>query len=322
MYPLKFKKVFKDKVWGGRKLETILGMTLPLDESIGESWEVSSHKNGMSLVEEGEFAGKSLETLLKEYKEELVGQEVYEKYGDNFPLLIKYLDVNDRLSVQVHPSDDYALRVEKEFGKSESWYIIDASSDAKLIMGLSQGITREKFEEKVKNKDFSDLFNIVSVKKGDFINVNPGLVHASLEGWVLICETQQNSDTTYRIYDFDRIVDGELRPLHLDRASEVIVYGEKPEISTEEGRENIESEGAIIQELIRGEYFSIDKIKVEGKYQDKVHKAFTVLSILDGAGSIVYNNKEYPFKKGDTYFIPANLLIEINGKTELLKSYI
>ena len=147
MYPLKFKKVFKDKVWGGRKLETILGMELPLDENIGESWEVSSHKNGMSLVEEGEFAGKSLETLLKEYKEELVGQEVYDKYGDNFPLLIKYLDVNDRLSVQVHPSDDYALRVEKEFGKSESWYIIDASSDAKLIMGLSQGITREKFEE-------------------------------------------------------------------------------------------------------------------------------------------------------------------------------
>jgi mannose-6-phosphate isomerase len=118
------------------------------------------------------------------------------------------------------------------------------------------------------------------------------------------------------------MVDGELRPLHLEKASEVIAYGEKPEISTEEGRENIESEGAIIQELIRGEYFSIDKIKVVGKYQDKVHKSFTVLSILEGTGIIVYNNKEYPFKKGDTYFIPANLLIEINGKTELLKSYI
>ena len=152
MYPLKFKKVFKEKIWGSRKFETLLGMELPLDKNIGESWEVSSHKNGMSIVENGKLEGQSLENLLKEYKEKLVGKAVYEKYGDNFPLLIKYLDVNDRLSVQVHPSDEYALRVEGEFGKSESWYIIDASEDAKLIMGLADGVTKEKFQEKVSNK--------------------------------------------------------------------------------------------------------------------------------------------------------------------------
>lgn len=322
MYPLKFKKVFKEKIWGGRKLETLLSMELPLEKNIGESWEVASHKNGMSIVEEGEFSGKPLDFLLKEYKEKLVGEKVYEKFQDNFPLLIKYLDVNDRLSVQVHPSDEYALRIEGEFGKSESWYIIDASSDAKLIMGLSEGITRDKFQEKVKNKDFSDLFNIISVKKGDFINVNPGLVHASLEGWVLICETQQNSDTTYRIYDFDRLVDGHLRPLHLEKASEVIAFGEKSQISTEEGRVNIIAKGASIQELVRGEYFSIDKIKIMGTYSDKVHNTFTVLSILEGNGKIIHKEKEYQFKKGDSYFIPANLEITLVGQGELLKSYI
>ena len=321
MYPLKFKKVFKEKIWGSRKFETLLGMELPLDKNIGESWEVSSHKNGMSIVENGELEGQTLENLLKEYKEKLVGKAVYEKYGDNFPLLIKYLDVNDRLSVQVHPSDEYAFRVEGEFGKSESWYIIDASEDAKLIMGLADGVTKEKFQEKVKNKDFSDIFNVISVKKGDFINVNPGLVHASLEGSVVICETQQNSDTTYRIYDFDRIVDGEIRELHLDKAAEVIVYGEKPEISTEESRKTVEVEGAKVQELIRGEYFSIDKFNIDGLYKDKVCSNFTVLSIMDGEARIICNGKEYTIVKGDTYFIPAELEIEIIGKVEILKSF-
>ena len=213
MYPLKFKKVFKEKIWGGNKFKTLLNMEIPKNTNIGESWEVTCHKNGMSVVENGELSGRTLEELIDSYKDKLLGEEVYKKYGNKFPLLIKYLDVNDRLSVQVHPSDEYALRVEGEFGKSESWYIIDASEDAKLIMGLASGMSKEKFLEKVKNNDFDDLFNIISVKKGDFIYVEPGVVHASLEGSVVICQTQQNSDTTYRIYDFDRIVDGEKREL-------------------------------------------------------------------------------------------------------------
>ena len=199
MYPIKFKKCFIDKVWGGRAFETVLGMSLPEDREIGESWEVSSHKNGMSVVENGIFKDITLETLVKKYGAELLGKDVSERFSGKFPILIKYLDVNDRLSVQVHPSDDYALKVEGEFGKSECWYIIDASEDAKLILGLKGEMTRETFLEKSKNKDFKNMFNEVSVKKGDFINITPGVVHASLEGSVLLCETQQNSDTTYRI---------------------------------------------------------------------------------------------------------------------------
>lgn len=322
MYPLKFKKVFKEKIWGGNKFKTLLNMEIPKNTNIGESWEVTCHKNGMSVVENGELSGRTLEELIDSYKDKLLGEEVYKKYGNKFPLLIKYLDVNDRLSVQVHPSDEYALRVEGEFGKSESWYIIDASEDAKLIMGLASGMSKEKFLEKVKNNDFDDLFNIISVKKGDFIYVEPGVVHASLEGSVVICETQQNSDTTYRIYDFDRIVDGEKRELHIDKAAEVIEFNKNPFISREDERKIIQNQNIKIQNLTRNEYFNIDKINISGTYKDTVYKNFVILSILDGEGKIKFNNNEYKLEKGDTYFIPANLEVEFEGKLEILKSFL
>ena len=164
LYPLKFKKVLIPKVWGGRNLQEKLGIELPDDRNFGESWEVSSHKNGMSEVENGYLSGRQLQSLLEEFKQELVGEEIYTKYGNRFPLLIKYLDVNDRLSIQVHPSDEYALKNHNELGKCESWFIMYASDDAKLIMGMKKGINKEKFLEKTKNNDFVDLFNVVSVK--------------------------------------------------------------------------------------------------------------------------------------------------------------
>lgn len=322
MYPLKFKKCFIEKVWGGRAFEENLDMKLPSDETYGESWEVSSHKNGMSYVAEGDFAGRSLEELLEEFGPKLVGEEVIERFKGKFPVLIKYLDVNDRLSVQVHPSDEYAMRVEGEFGKSEAWYIIEASSDARLIMGTANGVTKEEFLRKTRDNNFDGLFNIISVKKGDCINVNPGLVHASLEGSVLMCETQQNSDTTYRIYDFDRKVNGVLRELHLDKAADVIKFDEKPEITTTKSRTTIKLVGASKQEVIRGEYFHIDRLLVDGHYQDEINANFKVYSILEGEGTIVYGEKNYSIKRGDTYFIPAGLVVSIEGEVEVLKSYI
>ncbi|MCS5420901.1 MULTISPECIES: type I phosphomannose isomerase catalytic subunit [Psychrilyobacter] len=322
LYPLKFKKIFKKKVWGGRGFKENLGINLPTKDSYGESWEVSSHKNGMSIVDNGSLKGKDLDELLLEYKEKLVGGEVYDKYKDKFPLLIKYLDVNDRLSVQVHPSDEYALGVEKEFGKSESWYILEASSDAKLIMGLRKGMTKEMFIKKTKNKDFNDLFNVISVKKGDFINITPGLVHASLEGSVLICEIQQNSDTTYRIYDFDRLIDGKLRDLHFDKAIEVIGYQNVPQISSDENRKNIEVSGGTKQEIIRGEYFNIDKFLIQEKFKDIDKDSFMIYSILEGEGNLNCEGVIYPVKKGETWYIPPELNICIEGKLEIFKTFI
>lgn len=322
MQLLKFKKNLVEKVWGGRGFEKTLNFSLPKDKLYGESWEVSCHPSGMSYVENEELENYSLLELIEKYKEELLGKEIVEKYGDKFPLLIKYLDINDKLSVQVHPSDEYALRVEKEFGKSEVWYVMEASSDAKLILGLKKDITREKYEEKVKNKDFSNLFNEVKVKKGDFIDVEPGVVHGTLEGSILICEIQQNSDTTYRIFDFDREVNGIKRELHLEKAMDVIEFGKEVFISEEENRKKIEIENGTKEELIKGKYFSIDRLLINGKYKEKKYRNFQIFSILDGEGKIFSEGKEYKILKGDTYFIPPNKELEIDGKVEVMKSYI
>lgn len=322
MYPLKFKKTLVKKVWGGRKFNSILDMELPDESLYGESWEVSSHKGGLSYIENGEYAGCSLVDIINKNKEEMLGEEIVKRFKGEFPLLIKYLDINDRLSVQVHPSDDYALRVEREFGKSECWYVMEASEDATLILGVKDGVTKDIFKKKVESKDFSDLFNTIKVKKGDFINLLPGVVHATLKGSILICEVQQNSDTTYRIYDFDRLVDGKLRELHLDKALDVIDFEGKVQISTSENRQKISLVGAKKEELVRGEYFNVDKYLIDGIFENETNSNFKILSILDGVGEIICNNISYSIKKGDTYFIPAGLKTILKGKVEILKSYL
>ena len=322
MYPLKFKKTLVKKIWGGRKFDTILNMDLPDENLYGESWEVSSHKGGLSYIENGEYSGKALIELIEEKKSEILGEEIIERFQGQFPLLIKYLDINDRLSVQVHPSDEYALKVEGEFGKSECWYVMEASDDATLILGIKDGITREIFKEKVDKKEFDGLFNTVKVKKGDFINLLPGVVHATSEGSILICEVQQNSDTTYRIYDFDRLVDGKLRELHIDKALEVIDFEKQVQITTSESRQKISLVGAQKEELVRGQYFNVDKYLIDGKFEDETNNNFKILSIIDGKGEIICDEKSYEISKGDTYFIPAKLKTTITGKVEVLKSYL
>lgn len=323
MYPIKFRKVFKEKVWGGRQFSESLNMELPDDKSYGESWEVSSHKNGMSIVENGEYSGKTLEELIDEFGSKILGDEIIKKYDGKFPLLIKYLDINDKLSVQVHPNDDYALRVEGEFGKFESWFVVEASEDAKIILGVENGVGKKEFESKVKKSDFSNLFREVKVKKGDFVDVVPGLVHASLEGSIVICEIQQNSDTTYRIYDFDREVDGVKRELHIEKSLEVIDFSLVPEISTEESRTTKKINDTYIDSLSSNNYYKINRIKINsGNYFADSYKNFRIESIIDGGGTIKYGDNILDVSKGDTIFIPANLSITISGHIEIIESYI
>lgn len=314
LYPLKFKKVLIPKVWGGRNLQEKLGIELPDDRNFGESWEVSSHKNGMSEVENGYLSGRQLQSLLEEFKQELVGEEIYTKYGNRFPLLIKYLDVNDRLSIQVHPSDEYALNNHNELGKCESWFIMYASDDAKLIMGMKKGINKEKFLEKTRNNDFEDLFNVVSVKTGDIIDVIPGSVHASLEGSVIFAEIQENSDITYRIYDFDRLDNGKKRELHLDRAAEVIDFNLIPEV-----RDTNFKDDEIRKNISNTDFYSIDRIKILDEFEDS-YKNMLIYSILEGEGFIEYLGENLKVKKGETVLIPANIKVKIKGSLELLRS--
>lgn len=314
LYPLKFKKVLIPKVWGGRNLQEKLGIELPDDRNFGESWEVSSHKNGMSEVENGYLSGRQLQSLLEEFKQELVGEEIYTKYGNRFPLLIKYLDVNDRLSIQVHPSDEYALKNHNELGKCESWFIMYASDDAKLIMGMKKGINKEKFLEKTKNNDFEDLFNVVSVKTGDIIDVIPGSVHASLEGSVIFAEIQENSDITYRIYDFDRLDNGKKRELHLDRAAEVIDFNLIPEVRNTNFKSN-----EIRKNISNTDFYSIDRIKILDEFEDS-YKNMLIYSILEGKGVIEYLGESLKVEKGETVLIPANIKVKVKGSLELLRS--
>ena len=314
LYPLKFKKVLIPKVWGGRNLNKKLGIELPDDRNFGESWEVSSHKNGMSEVENGYLSGRQLQSLLEEFKSELVGEEIYTKYGNRFPLLIKYLDVNDRLSIQVHPSDEYALKNHNELGKCESWFIMYASDDAKLIMGMKKGINKEKFLEKTKNNDFEDLFNVVSVKTGDIIDVIPGSVHASLEGSVIFAEIQENSDITYRIYDFDRLDNGKKRELHLDRAAEVIDFNLIPEVRNTNFKDD-----EIRKNISNTDFYSIDRIKILDEFEDS-YKNMLIYSILEGEGVIEYLGESLKIKKGETVLIPANIKVKVKGSLELLRS--
>ena len=322
MYPLKFKRYLIKKIWGGRKFQDILNIKLPDKNLYGESWEVSTHKQGISYIENGLFKGKSLLTLIEQYREAILGKEVIEKFQGKLPLLIKYLDINDKLSIQVHPDDEYALQVEGSLGKNECWYIMDADDDATIILGTKEGISKEDFKEKIKNNDFSDVFRTVKVKKGDFINIYPGTIHATLKGSFLIYEVNQNSDLTYRIYDFNRLVDGKLRELHINKALDVINFNSIPLISTIENRKKLFLTGAFKEELVRGKYFNVDKYTITHKFHDEINKNFKIYSIINGKGTITCNKKEYLVVKGDTYFIPAGLKITLKGNFEILKSFI
>jgi len=299
-------------------------MKLPEGKKIGESWEVSAHPHGMGIVENGALAGQRLDDIYKEYKGELTGKKVYEKYPNKFPLLIKYLDVNDRLSIQVHPSDEVALKKHNEFGKSESWYIMEASDDATLILGMKPGITKEKFLEKVKKNDFDGLFEEKSVKKGDFIDITPGTVHASLKGSVIFAEIQQNSDVTYRIYDFDRIdKNGKKRELHLQDSADVIDFGKEVEIKNTDFDESENEKDILRKNIIEKEYYSIDKIRFNGSFEDVNNESMTIYSFLEGEGKIVWGeNEELLVKKGETILIPAGIKTKTVGKFEILRTII
>ncbi len=200
MLPIRLERILIEKIWGGRNLES-LNMNLPENLNIGESWEIAAHREQVNKMDKNivndiyslngdvpkeilneyqEILNYNLQEILELYKNDFLGYEIYQETGNKFPLLIKYLDINDKLSIQVHPDDEYALKNENDFGKTECWYIMDASDDAELILGVAKGITKAEFIEKTKNNDFSELFNKIKVKKGDFIFIPPGVVHATL----------------------------------------------------------------------------------------------------------------------------------------------
>ena len=310
MYPIKFENLYYERIWGGKALEKFRN-NLPKDLVIGESWDIACHKNGVGKVVNGELKGKGFDEIIKEYGHKLLGDTI----GlDNFPLLIKLITSADKLSVQVHPDDEYAEKVEKDSGKTEAWYVIDAEEDAYLIVG-TKDCDKETFKKAIDDGDLSPYLNKIPVKKGDFFYIQSGLVHAICEG-ILIAEIQQSSDTTYRVYDYNRG-----REIHVQKALDVIDFSLKGENSK---GITLKYDGYEKTYLCLSEYFTIQKYDIKTNVKETSDKdRFFLFTCVDGSGVIKYSGGEEKINMGDSIFIPAYLgEYELEGSFTLLKSYV
>ena len=307
--PVKLIPAYKDYLWGGKKLETLFGKKSGLEKT-AESWELSAHKDGQSTISGGGFDGlKFLEYIEK--NKGCLGENA-ERF-DFFPILIKFIDAEDNLSIQVHPDDEYALKNEGEYGKTEVWYVLNCEEGSYLYYGFNRTVTKEELEKRIANNTILDVLNKVSVKKGDVFFIEAGTVHAIGKGMV-ICEIQQNSNTTYRVYDYDRRdKNGNARELHVEKAVEVARLTPS---------ENYISENKNI--IAKCKYFTSEILSVaESAELEITDKCFKSVIVTEGTGTLLLNEKELEFKAGESIFIPAqNSIAKIKGKCELIISYV
>ncbi|MCQ4088633.1 mannose-6-phosphate isomerase, class I [Saccharibacillus sp. JS10] len=294
--PLFLTPVFQERIWGGTKLNTIFGYDIPNDKT-GECWAVSGHPNGQSIVHNGKYAGQKLNDLWVDHAELFGDSE-----SDVFPLLTKILDASDDLSVQVHPDDAYAREFENgELGKTECWYIIDAEPGATLIYG-HHAQSREELRSMIDHGQWDELLTKIEVKPGDFFYVPSGTIHA-LGAGILVLETQQSSDTTYRVYDYDRKdANGNGRELHLEKAIDVTTI---PQSYTGGAYETDRLDGVTITKFVSNSFFTVEKWDVDGVANFADRDRYTIVSILSGEGKLNNADQQYPLKKGDHFIIPA-----------------
>jgi len=316
-YPLHFEPILKERIWGGTKLKTELHKTIPY-ETTGESWEISTVAGDVSVVSNGEYNQQNLQVLINEFPEEILGTAVHKKFGTDFPLLFKFLDAREDLSIQVHPNDALAKAKHNSFGKTEMWYVMQAEENARILVGFKDDSNPETYLQHLKDKTIISILDSIPVKSGDAFMLNTGTVHAIGAG-ILLAEIQQTSDITYRIYDFDRTDStGHLRELHTDLALEAINYNK---ISSESLYSKTENESNTIVDC---PYFTTNYLKVTDLINiQKSKETFTVYMCVDGDCSITYNGKSQSLAKGQTVLIPAALSsYGINGNATLLEIYI
>lgn len=294
--PIFLTPVFQERIWGGTKLNTLFGYEIPNDKT-GECWAVSGHKNGQSLVHNGPYAGAKLGDLWNEHPE-LFG----DSQSDVFPLLTKILDASDDLSVQVHPDDAYARQFENgELGKTECWYIVDAEPGSSIIYGHNAQ-SHEELRSMIEAGQWDELLTKIEVKPGDFFYVPSGTIHALGKG-IVVLETQQSSDTTYRVYDYDRTdANGQGRELHLEKAIEVTTV---PQSYTGGAYETDRLDGVTVTKFVSNDFFTVQKWEVDGKAEFDARERYTIVSILDGAGTLHSESGESQLAKGDHFILPA-----------------
>ena len=287
--------VFKEAIWGGERLRDIYGYEIPSDHT-GECWAVSAHKNGDCRIASGTYVGWHLSQLWEEHRE-LFGAEAA---GEVFPLLVKIIDAKADLSIQVHPDNAYAAEHENgSLGKTECWYVLDCDPGATIVIGHNAK-DKNEVKEMIEGKRWTDFIRQIPVKKGDFFQIDPGCVHA-IKGGTLILETQQSSDITYRVYDYDRLSDGKPRQLHIQQSIDVITA---PYVENVEDKPFLEEDSDQVKKLhlVTCPYYTCSKVDVTGVWENDFGGGFTNVSILEGSGKV----DGTPVKKGQHFIIPAN----------------
>ena len=324
LYPLRFEPRYFEKVWGDRRLETIMHRELPPELPIGESWEISDHPHGRSVIANGPERGNTLHALLLRCPEALLGTRVVAQYEAVFPLLIKYIDAGEELSVQVHPSDAYAAAHEGEMGKTEMWYVLHADPGACLIAGLRDGVTKEAFQQALESGDPAALLYRMPVKSGDSLFIPAGRIHAIMPG-VLILEIQQSSDTTYRLYDWHRMgLDGKPRTLHIEQALAVANWTDYQPAPT---AEHAEIEGLNRKTLLAAcRYFAVELWQLAGERTFSTEGgSFYIINCVAGEGSLDWAEGRESFVYGDSVLVPAALrhfTLVPRGEAAFLISYV
>lgn len=294
MEPLFLKGVLQEKIWGGTKLRDEFGYDLP-SETTGEHWSISAHPNGPATVKNGEHAGKTLTELWASHRDLFGHQE-----GEVFPLLTKIIDAKNDLSVQVHPDDEYGLANEGELGKTECWYVLAADEGAEIVFGHNAE-TKEEFHEMIADGQWDKLLRSIQVKPGDFFYVPSGTVHAIGSG-VTILETQQSSDTTYRLYDYDRKDDaGNLRDLHINQSIAVSMI---PHVDPQPEMTVTKVDNSELKKLVSNEFFTVYEWIIKNSITMEREGLYTLVSIVDGKGSIEVDGTSYSLEKGDHFLLP------------------
>lgn len=317
MEMVKLSPFVADNIWGGTRLITEYGIKTEKDPA-AEAWVLSCHPAGPSTVLNGEFEGMSLQEAY--LKDKSICGKKGEKY-EFFPLLIKFIDAKRDLSIQVHPDDEYAMRVEGEYGKTEAWYILDCDPDAELILGFNRNVSVEEFKKAAQSDEMMSICNRVKVKKGDVFFIESGTMHAICKG-ILLAEVQQNSNTTYRIYDYGRLgKDGKPRELHVDKAADVTNLC-PPSIPDSSCRETESFKNATRSKLTSCDLFTMYELSISGEYSSvSDEESFVSLLCLEGEAEVVCGNEKLGMKKGESVFIPANKgSFTVNGNVKLLET--
>ena len=311
LYPLKFTPLFKYRIWGGSKLKTVLNKEYT-EENIGESWEISDVSGDATRVENGFLKGKTLKEITRQFKGDFVGENVYKNFGEDFPLLIKFIDAETPLSIQVHPSNEIAKERHNSFGKNEMWYVMQADENAELIVGFDEEINKESYKTHLENNTILDVMHHEYVSEGDTFYIPTGRVHAIGAG-VLLAEIQQTSDITYRIYDYDRVdaKTGEKRELHNELAIDVIDFKVYDSYKT-----SYELKTNVSNKLVHSPYFKTNILSIKGKVKKDYSNidSFVIYICVEGVLNIIHNDETYFLSQGETIMFPSSIsTLELNA---------